>query len=118
MEEVNQVTSRGPTFLFTLLCVHGHCYGAHVGVGEGRKDPSFSLYTHLPVVPSVIFYDIACSLEEYNMNRVWFMSTLTSTMLCFMSIIIRVHLCTIYVLSARLYSHLESQKDCSHRAIL
>lgn len=45
--------SRGSTFLFTWLCPsHGHCYGAHVvSGGEGRKDPSFSLFTHKETAP-------------------------------------------------------------------
>ena len=37
--------------------------------GEGRKDPCQSLYTHLVKAPDMIFYDFACSLEEYSMNR-------------------------------------------------
>ena len=36
---------------------------------EGRKDPSQALYTHLPTAPSIIFYDNACQLEEYFLNR-------------------------------------------------
>ena len=36
---------------------------------EGRKDPACSLYNHLEVAPEIIYYNFACSLEEYCMNR-------------------------------------------------
>ena len=65
------VAKKGSSFMFLWFCPsHGHCYGFHVVNGsEGRKDPAHSLYTHLPVAPETIFYDFACSLEEYCMNR-------------------------------------------------
>ena len=36
---------------------------------EGRKDPACSLYNHLEVAPEIVYYDFACSLKEYCMNR-------------------------------------------------
>ena len=65
------VAMKGSTFLFLWFCpMHGHCYGFHIVNGsEGRKDPCFSLYTHLTDAPDTIFYDFACSLEEYCLNR-------------------------------------------------
>ena len=64
------VAKRGTSFFFLWFCLHGHCYGAHVIDGsEERKDAACSLYTHLKVALDVIFYDFACSLEEYCLNR-------------------------------------------------
>ena len=65
------VAKRGTSFLFLWFCPsHGHCFGAHIVNGsEGRKDAACSLYTHLEIAPDVIFYDFACSLEEYCLNR-------------------------------------------------
>eukprot|EP00111_Clytia_hemisphaerica_P020287 TCONS_00059786-protein len=65
------VAKRGSTFLFLWFCpAHGHCYGGHMVNGsEGRKDAMCSLYTHLPQPPEIIFYDNACQLEEYSLNR-------------------------------------------------
>ena len=66
-----QVAKSGSTFLFLWFCpLHGHCYEGHIVNGsEGRKDPASSLYNHLKVAPEMIYYDFACSLEEYCMNR-------------------------------------------------
>ena len=36
---------------------------------EGRKDPAASLYIHLEMPPDDIFYDFACNLHEYCLNR-------------------------------------------------
>ena len=33
--------------------------------GEGKKDPSAALYTHLLKAPLKISYDFSCGLEEY-----------------------------------------------------
>ena len=65
------VSQGGQTFLFLFFCpLHGHCYGFHmVGGSEGRKDPMQAMYTHLPVAPEMVFYDYACQLEEYSLNR-------------------------------------------------
>ena len=64
-------SSKGSTFLFLWFCpLHGHCYGGHIINGaKGRKDPHFSLYTHLENVPKKLFYDFACSLNEYALSR-------------------------------------------------
>lgn len=65
------VTTKASTFLFLWFCpIHGHCYGFHIVNGsEGRKDPPCSLFNHLEKPPSIIYYDFACSLEEYFLNR-------------------------------------------------
>ena len=65
------VATRGASYLFLWFCpTHGHCYGAHIVNGqEGRKDAACSLFTHLEFPPEMIFYDFACSLEEYSLNR-------------------------------------------------
>ena len=66
-----QIANSGSTFLFLWLCpLHGHCYGDHIVNGsEGRIDPDCSLYDHLEVAPEIIYYEFACNLEEYCMNR-------------------------------------------------
>lgn len=65
------VSGRGTTFTFFWFCpTHHHCYGFHIIAGsEGRKDPAASLYTHLESAPDDIFYDFACGLHEYTLNR-------------------------------------------------
>ena len=65
------VSKKGMTYLFLWFCpAHGHCYGFHVITGsEGRKDAATSLYAYLKKAPQVIFYDFACSLDEYCKNR-------------------------------------------------
>ncbi len=70
-KEFPGVTRHGTTYLFLWFCpIHGHCYGFHViPKAEGRKDPATSLYSHLETPPETIFYDFACSLHEYTMNR-------------------------------------------------
>jgi hypothetical protein len=61
----------GFSYMFLWFCpVHGHCYGFHlVPSSEGRKDPFYSLYKYLPEPPEEVFYDFACSLSEYSLNR-------------------------------------------------
>ena len=65
------VSKRGTTYLFLWFCpAHGHCYGFHIIPGsEGRKDAANSLYCYLEKAPETIFYDFACSLDEYCKNR-------------------------------------------------
>ena len=57
--------------MFLWFCpIHGHSYGFHIiNGGEGRKDPFSSLYKYLPEPPEEIFYDFACGLSEYALNR-------------------------------------------------
>ena len=63
-------SARGTTSLFLWFCAdHGHCYGFHMTYAEGRKDPSASLYSYLESPPTDIFYDFACNLQEYCLNR-------------------------------------------------
>ena len=65
------VTKKGSTYLFLWFCpCHGHCYGFHIiPKAEGRKDAANSLYMFLKEAPTSVFYDFACSLEEYCRNR-------------------------------------------------
>ena len=66
-----QVSSGGWGFMFTFHCpIHGHCYGFHLVDGaEGRKDPFSALYKYKPNPPKDLFYDFACQLNEYCLNR-------------------------------------------------
>ena len=64
------VSARGTSNLFLWFCAdHGHCYGFHMTGAEGRKDPAASLYSHLATPPDPVFYDFACNLQEYCLNR-------------------------------------------------
>ena len=65
------VAKGGFGYMFFWMCpVHGHCYGGHLINGaEGRKDPFSSLFKYFPTAPSYIFYDNACQLNEYCLNR-------------------------------------------------
>ena len=36
---------------------------------EGRRDAFLDIFLHLKKAPDVIFYDFACSLSEYCLNR-------------------------------------------------
>ena len=58
-------------YIFLWFCpVHGHSYGFHcINGGEGRKDVFSSLYKYLEKSPEHIFYDFACQLYEYCLNR-------------------------------------------------
>lgn len=66
-----QVSRGGYSYMFLWFCpIHGHCYGFHlISGGEGRKDPFASLFKYLECAPEVIFYDNACQLSEYCLNR-------------------------------------------------
>ena len=61
----------GYSNLFLWFCPeHGHSYGFHLIPGsEGRKDPFASIFKYLPSPPTHIFYDFACQLSEYCLNR-------------------------------------------------
>jgi hypothetical protein len=62
--------SNAITYQFLWFCgLHGHCYGGHIMINEGRKDPAFSLYQYCPKPPRVVAYDFGCSLEEFALNR-------------------------------------------------
>ena len=66
-----QVSSGGWGYMFLFFCpIHGHCYGFHLVDGaEGRKDPFSALYKYKPNAPKECFYDFACQLNEYALNR-------------------------------------------------
>ena len=66
-----KISRSGFGYLFLWFCpVHGHSYGFHlVGGGEGRKDPFSSLYKYCAHMLENIFYDFACQLSEYCLNR-------------------------------------------------
>ena len=57
--------------IFLWFCpVHGHSYGFHlISGGEGRKDPFCSLFKYCQTMPEHIYYDFACQLSEYCLNR-------------------------------------------------
>lgn len=65
------VSYGGFGYMFLWFCpIHGHCYGVHlISGGEGRKDPFSSLFKYMPTAPTDIFYDFACQLSEYCLNR-------------------------------------------------
>lgn len=58
-------------YIFLWFCpIHGHSYGFHcINGGEGRKDVFSSLYKYLEKQPDHVFYDFACQLHEYCLNR-------------------------------------------------
>jgi hypothetical protein len=66
-----QVSTGGFSYLFLWFCpIHGHCYGCHlISGGDGRKDPFASMMLYLESPPEVVFYDNACQLSEYSLNR-------------------------------------------------
>ncbi len=54
------------------MCFHGFVdiITTHIVNGsEGRKDPLYSLYSHLEKCPDILYYDNACQLHEYALNR-------------------------------------------------
>ena len=63
--------SQGVIICYICLCpIHGHCYWYHIIDGvEGRKDPFSSIYCYMETAPAEIYYDFACSLYEYLLNR-------------------------------------------------
>lgn len=66
-----RVSPGGFNYTFFWFCpIHGHCLGFHLMPGaEGRRDPFSSLYSYLPQAPQEVFYDFACSFNEYSLNR-------------------------------------------------
>jgi hypothetical protein len=65
------ISTGGYSYAFFWFCpIHGHCFGFHIINGsEGRKDPFSSLMKYLPEAPDEVFYDFACGLNEYSLNR-------------------------------------------------
>ena len=65
------VSFGGYSYMFLWFCpMHGHLYGFHIiESGEGRKDVFSSLYKYIETPPKHIFYDNACQLNEYCLNR-------------------------------------------------
>lgn len=65
------VSFGGYGYIFLWFCpIHGHTYGFHlIKGGEGRKDPFSSLFKYKEDAPSEIFFDFACQLSEYCLNR-------------------------------------------------
>ena len=66
-----KISRSGFGYLFLWFCpVHGHSYGFDlIAGGEGRKDPFASLYKYCAHMPKDIYYDFACQLPEYGLNR-------------------------------------------------
>ena len=65
------VRKGGWSYVFLWFCPdHQHCYGFHIiNNAEGRKDPFCALYKYMEEPPHEVFYDFACSLMEYSLNR-------------------------------------------------
>ena len=56
--------------MFMFCPHHFHCYGFHLIQGsEGRKDVFSAMYKFKPSPPKEFFYDFACNLSEYCLNR-------------------------------------------------
>ena len=57
--------------MFLWFCpMHGDSYGFHlINSAEGRKDLFSSLFKYIKKSPKHIFYDNACQLSEYCLNR-------------------------------------------------
>ena len=66
-----RVSYRGHGYIYMWFCpIHGHSYGLHLIDGaEGRKDGFCSLWKYITSPPKEVFYDFACSLSEYMLNR-------------------------------------------------
>ena len=73
------VSYGGFGYLFLWFCpIHGHSYGFHlIAGGEGRNDSFSSIFKYKPDAPQELFYDNACQLHEYCLNRepAFFMKT-------------------------------------------
>ena len=66
-----KVSYGGFGYMFLFFCpIHGHCYGFHlIDGGEGRKDAFAPLYKFKESPPKDLFFDFACQLNEYCLNR-------------------------------------------------
>ena len=58
-------------YMFLFFCpVYGHSYGFYLIDGwEGCKNPFCALYKYIPKLSEGMFYDNACQLSEYALNR-------------------------------------------------
>ena len=58
-------------YMMLFFCpYHGHCYGFHlIDGGEGRKDPFAAMFKYMEEAPEEVYYDFACGLQEYCLNR-------------------------------------------------
>lgn len=65
------VSFGGYSYMFLWFCpLHGHTYGFHLIDGaEGRKDPFCSILKYLEKMPEELYYDFACQLSDYCLNR-------------------------------------------------
>lgn len=65
------VSYKGFGYIFLFFCpYHGHSYGFHIiQGGEGRKDPFSAIFKYKPTPPQELYYDFACQLTEYCLNR-------------------------------------------------
>ena len=73
------VSYGGFGYILLWFCpIHGHCYGFYlISGGKGRKDPFSPLFKYKLEEPKELFYDSACQLHEYCLNRepAWFLDT-------------------------------------------
>ena len=65
------VSHGGYSYILLWFCpIHGHSYGFHIIDGaEGPKDVFCSLLKYKEDMPQELFYDNACHLSEYCLNR-------------------------------------------------
>ena len=65
------VSHGGYSYILLWFCpIHGHSYGFHIIDGaEGPKDVFSSLLKYKEDMPQELFYDNACHLSEYCLNR-------------------------------------------------
>lgn len=65
------VSYKGFGYMFLMFCpYHRHCYGFHlIDGGEGAKDPFSAMFKYMEEPPQEVFYDFACRLHEYSLNR-------------------------------------------------
>ena len=66
-----KVSHGGYSYIMLWFCpIHGHSYGFHLIDGaEGPKDVFSSLLKFKEEMPEEVFYDNACHLHEYCLNR-------------------------------------------------
>ena len=66
-----KISHGGYSYIMLWFCpIHGHSYGFHLIDGaEGPKDVFSSLLKFKEEMPEEVFYDNACHLHEYCLNR-------------------------------------------------